>query len=395
MAYLKFTVKKLNGYGKVVRAYAYESRMEDGKQVHFSVYKFGVCLGITDARERFKKWLKTYNREKILRLVSMPNPTLKEFSNEYLERNERLNGGRRQASMSLKHLNRLLGSRRLSQMSRKIVLDYRDIRKKEVVIHPKAGNTGKFPSSKTINLEISTLSSLVRKAIELERIEQHPFLVPGLTLQRNFFLKVAKNPRTALTHDEFKTLLASIVEERSRVIALVYAVTGMRRSELTNLRLADIDMGRSQICFRAPKTNDFRTIAIPTILNSLFQKLITHMPLRTGWKEREDNQKEYVFCNPKGDRAKGPGNFFLREAAVRAGIQKRVTPHILRHTFGSHAANQVNIWELKQLMGHRNISTTEIYVKNFTSPGIEVANKIAESLGVDSRLMSFVNAKIE
>jgi integrase len=386
MAYLKIKVKKLDGNQKEIRAYAYDSLVEGGKQRHFMVENFGLCQDKRDAQERFKKWERTYNKANALAQYNAPNPTLREFHAEYLERNEQLTGGKHQAKMSMKHLLRLIGHLHLNQITKKVVLDYRDTRKNEP-IRIRGKNTGNLPSPKTINHELSTLSSIIRKAIELERLDQHPFLQTGIGLKRNFFLKVVKNPRPALTRAEFQALMLNIVEERSRVITLLFATTGMRQSELSHLRLNDIDLTQDRITFRAPKTDDFRTQSIPTVLKPIFVKLLTHIPLRSGWRKRTDQQLTYVFCDENGARIKTPGSWFLHGAAKKAGIQKHVTPHILRHSFGSHAANQVNTWELKELMGHQNISTTEIYVKNFKAPGIDTANKITESLGIDSGLV--------
>jgi integrase len=162
----------------------------------------------------------------------------------------------------------------------------------------------------------------------------------------------------------------------------------MRQGELIAFRLSDIDLEQNRITFRSPKTDDFRTLSIPTALKPIFAKLLTHLPLRSGWQERTPKQMEYVFCNQKGKALKTPGKDFMTEAAVRAGIKKHVTPHILRHSFGSHAANQVSTWELKELMGHKNISTSEIYVKNFKAPDVAVADKIAGSLGIDRLLVA-------
>jgi len=387
MAYLKIKSKKLEGNRLEIRAYAYDSQVVGGKQVQFPVNNFGVCRDRRDANERFRKWLPTYNKANALKALNHPDPTLKEFADDYLLRNEQLTGGKRQAKASLKHLLRHLGRYRLSQITKRVVLDYRDTRRNEPILQ-RGKNTGKSPSHKTVNHELSVLSSVVRKALELERLDEHPFLKVGVGLKRNFFLKVDKNPRPALTRQEFVALMANIPEERSRVVTLLYAVTGMRQGELINLRLTDIDLDQNRITFRAPKTDDFRTQAIPTVLRPVVEKLLTHVPLRSGWQERKPHQMTWVLCNQRGEQQKTPGKDFMTQAAQRAGIRKHVTPHILRHSFGSHAANLVSTWELKDLMGHRNISTSEIYVKNFKTPNVATADKIADSYGIDPGLIA-------
>ncbi|HTA77446.1 MAG TPA: tyrosine-type recombinase/integrase [bacterium] len=389
MAFLKIKVKQFKDNREELRAYAYDSYVLNGQQKQFSVHGFGLCRDKADANERFKKWLKVYRKAKTQKRLLPKTPTLQEFAPLYLERNEQLTGNKHQSKASLKHLIRHLGKHPLDQITRLVVLNYRDSRTTEA-IKTKGKNKGKFPSPKTINHELSTLSSLIRKALELEQIKEHPFLKYGISLKRNFFLKVIQTPKPALTRQEFMALMQSTTEERSKVITLLYAVTGMRQGELINLRLTDIDLDQNRITFRAPKTGDFRTLAIPTVLKPIFEKLLTHIPLRTGWQERKPYQRVHILCNQKGEQQKTPGKDFMTQAAQRAGIKKHVTPHILRHSFCSHAANHVNIWELKELMGHKNITTTEIYVKTFKTPDVETANKITGSLGIDTNFLNSV-----
>src|SRR5262245_36873770 len=133
MAYLKFRIKRLADNKREIRAYAYDSRIEGGVQKHFAVHNFGVCMDKRDAQERFNKWRITYDKAKTLQLASLPNPTLNEFSGEYLRRNAQLTGGTRQASHSLKHILHHLGHLHLNQLTKRAVLDYRDNRKKEPI----------------------------------------------------------------------------------------------------------------------------------------------------------------------------------------------------------------------------------------------------------------------
>src|SRR5580658_3677948 len=131
MAFLKFKIRRLDGDREELRAYACDSHIIAGQQKQFSVHTFGLCRDKAHAQERFEEWLKTYKRDKNLKTVTPPALTLQEFVPTYFERNEQLTGNKHQSRASLKHLIRRIGKYPLNQITRQIVLDYRDTRKTE------------------------------------------------------------------------------------------------------------------------------------------------------------------------------------------------------------------------------------------------------------------------
>ncbi len=135
------------------------------------------------------------------------------------------------------------------------------------------------------------------------------------------------------------------------IVSLLYSA-GLRRSELLNLKLEDIDSKRMLITIKAAKGNkDRMTVLSPTLLENL-----------------RDYFKEY---RPQNFLFEGPGQRpytassvlkLISMAAKRAGIYKKVTPHMLRHSFATHLLEDgTDIRHIQLLLGHSSTKTTEIY----------------------------------
>ena len=149
------------------------------------------------------------------------------------------------------------------------------------------------------------------------------------------------------------------------LISVLYSA-GLRRGELLNLKLNDIDGKRMLITVRAAKGNKDRvTILSPFVLKEL----------RNYFKEYRP--KEFLFegQNRKQYSAESVGSI-IKASAMRAKIKKRVTPHMLRHSFATHLLEDgADLRYIQSLLGHSSSKTTEIYtqvtlnhVKNIQSP---------------------------
>ncbi|MBL4669311.1 MAG: tyrosine-type recombinase/integrase [Flavobacteriales bacterium] len=141
------------------------------------------------------------------------------------------------------------------------------------------------------------------------------------------------------------------------VVSLLYSA-GLRRSELLNLKLEDIDSKRMVITVKFGKGNKDRlTILSPTVLADL----------RTYYKEWEP--KNYLFESPKGGRY-SPASVIkiIKTAAKKGGIYKNITPHMLRHSFATHLLeNGTDLRYIQVLLGHNSSRTTEIYTQVATN----------------------------
>ncbi|ASJ00348.1 site-specific tyrosine recombinase/integron integrase [Thermococcus gorgonarius] len=174
-------------------------------------------------------------------------------------------------------------------------------------------------------------------------------------------LKPPKVPRSlpkALTVDEIRKLISSVppLKRRDRLIFLLLYGAGLRVSELCNLKKKDVDLERKIIVVRGGKGAKDRVVPIPDELAEEIRKYLL---------ERED-ESEYLLVEvrrKKKDKL-SPKTVWhlLRKYGGKAGI--KVTPHMLRHSFATHMLERgVDIRAIQELLGHSNLSTTQIYTK--------------------------------
>ncbi|MDH5379718.1 MAG: site-specific integrase [Cyclobacteriaceae bacterium] len=135
------------------------------------------------------------------------------------------------------------------------------------------------------------------------------------------------------------------------IVALLYSA-GLRRSELINLKLTDIDSKRLLIRVEGAKGNKDR---YTLLANSLLKDL------REYYKEWRPSK--WLFESPSG----GPYSAssirqIIENTAKKSGIKKKVTPHMLRHSFATHLLdNGTDLRNIQALLGHNSLKTTEIY----------------------------------
>ena len=166
--------------------------------------------------------------------------------------------------------------------------------------------------------------------------------------------KREKRLPTVLTKDEIFSLLKELNNKKSKLmISLVYA-TGMRVSEITSLKINDLDLEESIGHVRQGKGKKDRIFNIPKFLSSKLKRFVE--------KQKSFNQ-EYIFSGRNGKRMSDRNvQKIVKNAAKKAGIKKEVHTHTLRHSFATHLLeNEVDIRKIQELLGHSDLSTTQIY----------------------------------
>jgi len=156
-----------------------------------------------------------------------------------------------------------------------------------------------------------------------------------------------------LAKDEVKKLIDSLSNSKSKLmISLIYAC-GFRVSELVNLKLQDIDFNDKTGHARKAKGKKDRTFNIPDFL-------IAQLKIQSETQKAQG--KEFLFTGPKGRLSSRNIEKIVKKAAKKAGIEKKVTPHTLRHSFATHLLESgIDIRTIQEMLGHSSISTTEIY----------------------------------
>ena len=198
------------------------------------------------------------------------------------------------------------------------------------------------------------------------------------TLKRHYMLEnipLPKEPRTlprVLSQGEVTTLIESASNLMHRAILMTLYATGMRRAELCQLKVSDIDKERMVIHIRQGKGQRDRDVDLS---ESLLETL------REYWRWMKP--KTYLFPGTiKGWRADVPitGKVVwaaCREAADRAGIQKRVYPHLIRHCYATHWLEAGgDLLVLQKLLGHAKLEDTVKYLHLSRRHLLGVANPL-------------------
>lgn len=187
--------------------------------------------------------------------------------------------------------------------------------------------------------------------------------------------KIEKKTPVILTTEEVNLLLEQPSGNAPKdirdkaMLELLYA-TGIRVSELINLKLSDVNLSLDYIQCRdgnkdrvIPFTKETK-IALEDYINTARVALCT------------ENQ-EYLFTNCQGSPMTRQGFWkIIKFYSGKAGIKKDITPHTIRHSFAMHLVNNgADLRAVQEMLGHSDISTTRIYTKVSDETVIESYNK--------------------
>jgi integrase/recombinase XerD len=175
----------------------------------------------------------------------------------------------------------------------------------------------------------------------------------------------------ALTEPEIEQVLAGVVGDdpralRDRAILETLYATGMRISELTGLRLGDLDLeGGLAIAFG--KGSKERIVPIGRLALGALERWLgpdgrpRMAPAR--WARRAD--EEAVFISTRGRRMSRQAIWqVVRSIAAKVGLADKVSPHVLRHSCATHLLEHgADIRVVQELLGHATITTTQVYTR--------------------------------
>ena len=183
------------------------------------------------------------------------------------------------------------------------------------------------------------------------------------TLRRAWSLADTPYPKktrhlpTILSREEVAQLLQAARTPCERILLMTLYATGARNSELTHLKISDIDSPRMVVHIRGGKGRKDRDVMLsPKLLSAL----------RGHW--RFYHRKSSIWLFPSNYRKDRPIDmktvwYACQKAAQRAGIQKSVHPHTLRHCFATHLYEAgTDLRALQVLLGHEDLKDTLIYV---------------------------------
>jgi site-specific recombinase XerD len=165
---------------------------------------------------------------------------------------------------------------------------------------------------------------------------------------------------TVLSQEEVARLIDAALTPLHKVVLMTLYATGLRRAELTQLQVSDIDTQRMAIHVRGGKGRKDRDVMLsPVLLDAL----------RQYWRTLQRKPRRWLFPGgrwhsdverPMTDKVVW---YACQQAARRAGIDKRVHPHTLRHSFATHLLEAgVDLRTIQLLLGHGDLKATTIYL---------------------------------
>lgn len=154
-----------------------------------------------------------------------------------------------------------------------------------------------------------------------------------------------------LTKEEVKSLIDSTDTIKSRLIVSLLYSSGLRVSELVNLKKEDINFEEKTGWVRKGKGSKDRLFVISESLSGELREYLNS----------RGKENEYVFSKSKALTTRNIQKI-IQGTRKRADISKRVTPHTLRHSFATHLLEQgVDIRIIQVMLGHSSLSTTQVY----------------------------------
>lgn len=178
--------------------------------------------------------------------------------------------------------------------------------------------------------------------------------------------KEKKLPKVLSKEDVLSVIANTNNLKHKCIVSLLYS-SGIRRNELVNLKITDIDSKRMLIRIEAAKGNKDRY----TLLSHFLLK-----DLRAYYKQYKP--EKYIIEGMYGKQysAQSIGKI-VGNAAEKAGIKISVTPHILRHSFATHLLEAgVDLRQIQVLLGHSSSKTTEIYTHVATTTFKTIKNPL-------------------
>ncbi|MDG1714085.1 tyrosine-type recombinase/integrase [Lacinutrix sp.] len=214
-------------------------------------------------------------------------------------------------------------------------------------------------SNRSINRKVSALNSYYKFLLKIGDIEVNP-------LVKHKALKTSKKIQVPFSEAEIIVALDELSYEdsykgiRDRLIIELFYSTGIRRIELVNLKLLDVDFGNKTLKVLG-KRNKERYVPL---LYSVIQTLELYIEKRKQLKEIKN--KQALFLTNKGVKIYETLVYrIINEYFSLASNKVKKSPHILRHSFATHLLNQgADLNAVKELLGHSSLAATQVYTHN-------------------------------
>ena len=216
-------------------------------------------------------------------------------------------------------------------------------------------------SNRTINRKISSLNSYYKFLLKTQSIEINP-------LVKHKALKVSKKIQIPFSEIEVNSVLNSMNTDtfegvRDKLIVELFYSTGMRRIELVQLQLQDVDLSQGLIKVLGKRNKEHFIPLLPSVMDTIQSYLIERLKLESI------NDPSILFLTKKGTKVYEMLVYRIITRyfdSVSSKVKK--SPHILRHSFATHLLNNgADLNAVKELLGHSSLAATQVYTHNSVS----------------------------
>ncbi|WP_047419376.1 tyrosine-type recombinase/integrase [Cellulophaga sp. Hel_I_12] len=214
-------------------------------------------------------------------------------------------------------------------------------------------------SNRSINRKIASLKAFYKFLLKIDAIQVHP-------LAKHKSLKTPKKIEIPFSESEMEKIIQSIsfpddfTGLRDKLMIELFYSTGIRRAELVNLTMSNLDLSNSTLKVIG-KRNKERILPIVKSLKILFESYLEQRAAVL-----RDPSIKFVFLTKTGDKVyemlvyRVVNHYFSK---VSTKVKK--SPHILRHTFATHLLNKgADLNSVKELLGHASLASTQVYTHN-------------------------------
>jgi integrase/recombinase XerD len=217
--------------------------------------------------------------------------------------------------------------------------------------------SGRGKSAATVTRSVASLKSFYAYLMQEQKVETNPARM--VTTER-----VERKLPQILTRREVELFLdqpqcTDLKGYRDRAMLELLYATGIRVSELIGLDLDDLNLAAAFV--RCDGKKKERTIPLyPAAVKALSAYVTNIRPQMI-----EHTEEKALFVNVSGERMSRQGFWkIVKHYQEKAGIQKEITPHTLRHSFAAHLLeNGADLRSIQEMLGHADISSTQIYTQ--------------------------------
>lgn len=214
-------------------------------------------------------------------------------------------------------------------------------------------------SNRSINRKISSLNTYYKFLLKTEEIEINP-------LSKHKALKTSKKIQVPFSEQEIKIVLQELNFAtdfeglRNRLMIELFYATGIRRIELVQLKLSDVDIANKTLKVLGKRNKERFIPLIPSVVGTF----ISYVEARNKLNAIQD--ESYLFLTKKGVKIYETLVYrIINDYFSIASTKVKRSPHILRHSFATHLLNQgANLNAVKELLGHSSLAATQVYTHN-------------------------------